>query len=58
MQHSIAPTAKFGSPVMHLQEPQAKPVAQSSGNFTTGGVQSITMPFTPAIKALLGIVAL
>lgn len=58
LQHSNAPTAKLGSPVIHAAPPQATAAAHNSGYLITGGVQSITIPLTPATKALVGLVAL
>ena len=58
VQHSNAPTAKLGSPVTKAQPPQVITPAHKRGYLITGGVQSTTMPLTPAIKALVGVVAL
>ena len=58
LQHSNAPTAKFGSPVKHTAPPQANTPIHRSGYFITGGVQSTTMPFTPATTAADGLEAL
>lgn len=58
LQHSNAPTAKLGSPVRHAAPPQAITPAHRSEYLITGGVQSITIPLTPATKALVGLIAL
>ena len=58
LQHLKAPTVKLGSPVTHAAPPQARALAHRSRYLITGGVQSITMPLTPATKALVGLVAL
>ena len=58
LQHSNAPTAKLGSPVRQAAPPQTIAPAHRSGYLITGGVQSITIPLAPAIRALVGLVAL
>lgn len=51
LQHSNAPTAKLGSPVTHAAPPQTRAPAHRSGYLIIGGVQSITIPLTPATRA-------
>lgn len=58
LQHSNAPTAKLGSPVAQAAPEQIKAPAHNKGYFITGGVQSIIIPRTPAITALVGLVEL
>jgi uncharacterized membrane protein YedE/YeeE len=58
LQHSNAPTAKLGSPVTHAAPPHTIAPAHRSGYLITGGVQSIRIPLTTAIKALVELVAL
>ena len=58
VQHSNTPKAKLGSPVTHAAQPQAIAPAHRSGYLITGGVQSTNTPLTPAITALVGLVAL
>jgi len=60
LQHSNAPTAKLGSSVTHPAPPQAiAPAHRSRSRYLIMvGVQSITIPLTPATKALVGLAAL
>ena len=55
MQHSTAPTPKFGSPVTQAAPPQANAVAHTRGYLITGGLQSMRRPFTPATTAPVGL---